>query len=106
MEEDEMKLKKFLCMMLALAMVLGLAACGGGNANTPASNPPANNPAEPAGNDNSSDDSANAGDVANDPKVTLVYAEVNPIDSIIGNVATAFKEKAEELSGGSITIDI
>ena len=92
-----MKVKRILCLVLSLVMILGLAACGNN-----ASNPPANN-SEPANNDNSN---ANAGDVANDPKVTLVYAEVNPLDSIIGQVAAAFKEKAEELSGGSITIDI
>ena len=63
-------------------------------------------PENPAPANSEANDPAPAGDVANDPKVTLVYAEVNPIDSIIGNVATAFKEKAEELSGGSITIDI
>ena len=43
---------------------------------------------------------------ANDPKVTLVYAEVNPLDTIVGQTGTAFKNKVEELSGGSITIDI
>ena len=40
------------------------------------------------------------------PAVTLVYAEVNPLEgTIVGQTATAFKEKVEELSG-SITIDI
>lgn len=43
---------------------------------------------------------------AEDPKVTLVYAEVNPLDTIVGQMATAFKEKVEELSNGSITIDL
>ena len=38
--------------------------------------------------------------------VTLVYAEVNPLDTIVGQVATAFKQKVEELSGGEITIDV
>ncbi len=38
--------------------------------------------------------------------VTLVYAEVNPLDTIVGQTATFFKEKVEELSGGSIIIDI
>ena len=39
--------------------------------------------------------------------VTLTYAEVNPLDgTIVGEMAKAFKEKAEELSGGSIIIDI
>ena len=38
--------------------------------------------------------------------VTLVYAEVNPLDTIVGQLASDFKEKVEELSGGSIIIDL
>ena len=38
--------------------------------------------------------------------VTLVYAEVNPLDTIVGQLAQDFKTKVEELSGGSIIIDI
>ncbi|MFA9467037.1 MAG: TRAP transporter substrate-binding protein, partial [Velocimicrobium sp.] len=38
--------------------------------------------------------------------VTLVFAEVNPLDTIVGQMDTAFKEKVEELSGGEITVDI
>ena len=40
------------------------------------------------------------------PAVTLVMAEVNPLDTIVGQTDTAFKEKVEELSGGSITVDL
>lgn len=43
---------------------------------------------------------------AADPQVTLVYAEVNPIDTIVGQTDQAFKEKVEELSGGSVKIEI
>ncbi len=43
---------------------------------------------------------------ADDP-VTLTYAEVNPLEgTIVGAMALAFKEKVEELSGGSVLIDI
>ena len=84
-----MKLKKLLSMMLALVMMLGLVACGGSGGN--------------ADNNNSN---AGSGDVANDPKVTLVYAEVNPEDTIVGQTATEFKRLVEELSGGSIEIDV
>lgn len=38
--------------------------------------------------------------------ITLVYAEVNPLDSIVGQTAVVFKEKVEELSNGQIKIDI
>ncbi|NLO39370.1 MAG: TRAP transporter substrate-binding protein [Ruminiclostridium sp.] len=41
-----------------------------------------------------------------DPQVTLVYAEVNPLDSIVGRMAVKFKDTVAELSGGSIKIDI
>ncbi|MBQ7051486.1 MAG: TRAP transporter substrate-binding protein [Clostridia bacterium] len=38
--------------------------------------------------------------------ITLTYAEVNPIDTIVGQTATAFKTKVEELSGGEVIIDV
>ena len=39
--------------------------------------------------------------------VTLVYSEVNPIEgTIVGKIAMFFKEKVEELSGGSVIIDV
>ncbi len=74
-----------------------LAACGSSSSSTAASQA------------TSTASSAAAGDTAaaaSDPAVTLVYAEVNPLDTIVGQTATAFKEKVEELSGGSITIDV
>ncbi len=40
-------------------------------------------------------------------EITLTYAEVNPVEgTIVGDMALAFKEKVEELSGGEIKIDI
>ena len=42
-----------------------------------------------------------------DEPVTLTYAEVNPIEgTVVGDVALAFKEKLEELSGGNVLVDI
>lgn len=38
--------------------------------------------------------------------ITLVYAEMNPEDTVIGQLAAAFKEKVEELSSGQITIEV
>ena len=44
--------------------------------------------------------------LADDP-ITLTYAEVNPLDgTIVGEMAKAFKAKVEELSDGSVVIDI
>ncbi len=96
--------KKLISSLLAGVMLLGLAACGGGgNASAPAASKPAASapaasaPAAPA---------APAGDASGDPKVTLVYAEVNPLDTIVGQTASEFKRLVEEKSGGSITIDV
>ena len=92
-------MKKALSLVLALVMVFALVACGGGSSSssTPAPAPAAETP---------SAENTDTSSVANDPHVTLVYAEVNPLDTIVGKTGTAFKEKVEELSGGSITIDI
>lgn len=43
---------------------------------------------------------------ASEKEVTLVMAEVNPAETIAGQMDQAFKEKVEELSGGSIKIDL
>lgn len=94
-------MKKLISALMAGAMMFGLVACGGGSTASPS--PSASAPAPSA---SAPVESSSAGDVANDPKVTLVYAEVNPLDTIVGQTATAFKEKVEELSGGSITIDV
>ena len=90
-------MKKAISVLLAASMALGLAACG-----SSASSSAASKPAEST----AASSEAVAGDVSSDPHVKLVYAEVNPLDSIVGQTATAFKEKVEELSGGSIEIDI
>ena len=63
-------MKKFLCALLALVLVLSSAAA------------------------------------LADDTVTLVYAEVNPLDTIVGQLAQDFKAKVEELSGGTIIVDI
>lgn len=97
-------------LVLSAAMLLSLAACGG-SASQPADTSADSGTSDAADADagDAADAEAPSGDTAaaaNDPAVTLVYAEMNPIGSFIGTVATAFKEKVEELSGGSVTIDI
>lgn len=96
-------MKKLVSALLASAMLLSLAACGGGE--KPSNNGSANNPGSNAGQ-STPVAGGDVGDVANDPKVTLVYAEVNPLDTIVGKTASEFKRLVEEKSGGSITIDV
>lgn len=98
--------KKILALLLSLVMILGLAACGG---NSGGSGGSGSSGGSSDSSGSSGTDSAADGDVsaaANDPAVTLVMAEVNPLDTIVGQTDSAFKEKVEELSGGSITIDL
>ncbi len=101
-------MKKLLSLTMAAAMAVSLAACGSSNTSAPAE--ATTEAKEEATTETPTDAAAEtAGDTAaasGDPAVTLVYAEVNPLDTIVGQTATAFKEKVEELSDGSITIDI
>ena len=46
------------------------------------------------------------GKKAEDKEITLVMAEVNPAETIAGQMDWAFKRKVEELSGGKIKIDL
>ena len=88
--------RSFLAVAGAAAAAAALTACGGSSSSTAAST--ASSAAASAAGD--------AAAAANDPKVTLVYAEVNPLDTIVGQTGTHFKEKVEELSGGSVVVDV
>lgn len=50
--------------------------------------------------------SCNSKKIVEDGPVTLVMAEMNPEDTVVGRMDLAFKEKVEELSNGKIKIDI
>ncbi len=57
-----------------------------------------------AGANGKGDAAAPAADM--EKTVTLVYAEVNPMDSIVGQTGAKFKEEVERLSGGTVKLDI
>lgn len=105
--------KRFLSAALCAAVVCSsLAGCG---LKTPDAPTTTAAPAAPAATEAPAADATTAaGDETTaaaaaesaDPQVTLVMAEVNPLDTIVGQTDTAFKEKVEELSGGSIKIDL
>lgn len=91
--------RSFLAVAGASTAALALTACGGGSSSsTAASSTASSAPASSA--------AGNASGAAADPKVTLVYAEVNPLDTIVGQTGSHFKEKVEELTGGSVVIDL
>ncbi len=79
------------------AAALALTACGGSKSTAASTATSAAASTAPAGD---------AAAAASDPKVTLVYAEVNPLDTIVGQTGSHFKEKVEELTGGSVVIDV
>lgn len=106
--------KRWISTALCAAMVAGsLAGCGLKSPETPTTAAPAATEATTAaeaakeGEESteaaSSEAAADTGDMA---EITLVMAEVNPLDTIVGQTDTAFKEKVEELSGGKIKIDL
>ena len=97
--------KKFLAALMCAAMAVTAAGCGLKSPDNPASSAgsQATGSSQAASTTGSSQASTSGG---SGETVTLVYAEVNPLDTIVGQTATTFKEKVEELSGGSIIIDI
>ena len=92
--------KSFKFLSLSLVLVLIVSALAGCGMKTPEA--PAQPPAETPANEAPKQEGSNA----DMPEITLVYAEVNPLDTIVGQTDTAFKEKVEELSGGKIKIDL
>ncbi|MCR5195065.1 MAG: TRAP transporter substrate-binding protein [Pseudobutyrivibrio sp.] len=89
--------KKILSLLLAATTVFALTACG------------VKAPEEPAATtDATASTSAEKDDAttSTDAEVTLVMAEVNPLDSIVGMVDQKFKEEVETRSNGSIKIDL
>lgn len=89
--------RSFLAVAGAATAAVALTACGGDNKSTSTAASTASAASTAAGD---------AAAAASDPKVTLVYAEVNPLDTIVGQTGSHFKEKVEELSGGSVVVDV
>lgn len=93
--KKKMNFKRVAAAILAGTMIFSLAACGGKAEEAPKEEAKVEEKKEEA-----------KSETAASPEITLVYAEVNPLDTIVGQTGTAFKEKVEELSGGTIKIDI
>lgn len=55
---------------------------------------------------NGSSDESSSTDGGGEKTVTLVYAEVNNLDTIAGKTGAKFKEEVEKLSNGTVLVDI
>ena len=90
-------ISRVLSLSLVLVLIMGvLSGCGLKEAEKPTDVPPV---ADSPSTDTPSTDTPGE-------QITLVYAEVNPLDTIVGQTGTFFKEKVEELSNGNIKIDV
>lgn len=103
--------KRWLSIMMCAAMAAAaLSGCGGSASSSTTTTAAATAAGESAKTEETKAGESKAeetkGDTAAEPEVTLVFAEVNPLDTIVGQTDAAFKEKVEELSGGKIKIDL
>ena len=112
--------KKLLSALLCAAMTVSMTACGLSAPEEPASDAKTDTktdaPAEEKTDDAAAEDKAedaaaedkaeDAAAPAGEAEVVLTFAEVNPLDTIVGQMDSAFKDKVEELSGGKIQIDL
>jgi TRAP-type C4-dicarboxylate transport system, periplasmic component len=110
MKEDIYMKKKLLSALLCAAMTVSMTACGLSAPEEPASDAKTDTktdaPADEKTDDATEDKADDAAAPAGEAEVVLTFAEVNPLDTIVGQMDTAFKDKVEELSGGQIQIDL
>ena len=95
--------KKIVSALMAVTMVISLAACGVTAPETTTTQAPATEQKE------ESTAAATEAPAAVEPAadaITLVMAEVNPLDTIVGMTDQKFKEEVEARSNGSIIIDL
>ena len=93
--------KKLLSVLLTSAMVLTMAACGVKAPETPASTTTVQQTETPKTEETTKTETEAPKEV-----ITLVMAEVNPLDTIVGMTDQKFKEEVEARSKGSIKIDL
>ena len=99
--------KKIIATFLAVATVLSMSACGVSAPEAPAA-PAATDATEAAAETPAADATAAEAEAVTPTAdaITLVMAEVNPLDTIVGMTDQKFKEEVEKRSGGSIIIDL
>lgn len=99
--------KRWISTILCTAMIAGsLAGCGLKSPDTATTAASAEAETTPEAAKAEGETSKAAADTSDMEAVTLVMAEVNPLDTIVGQMDAEFKEKVEDLSGGKIKIDL
>ena len=101
--------KKILSVLIASAMVVAtLSACGlqAAEPAAEATTEAAKETTEAAAETTEAAAETTEATEAVGPEITLVMAEVNPLDTIVGKTDQFFADKCAELSGGSIKIDL
>ena len=101
-EETGMNFRRFAGLALAVLAAGSMTACGGGSQAQKAE-APAGQASEDSGKGGSE---GKGGAAAGEAQVILTLAEVNPADSLDGQVESYFKEQVESLSGKTVLIDI
>lgn len=99
-------MKKLTALLLSAAMVMSLAACGGGNSNTPASNNPSGTTPSGSGTVDPADYGLTT-QVTSTDKITIRLA-YDTAESHPSHQATVekFKNALEGVSGGNITVEL
>ncbi|MCR5641499.1 MAG: TRAP transporter substrate-binding protein DctP [Lachnospiraceae bacterium] len=90
--------KKLVSLLCAVMMVGSMTACG---LSAPAEVETSDASTETAETVEKSTEATGDGET-----ITLVMAEVNPLDTVVGQMDQKFKEEVESRSGGSIKIDL
>ena len=94
--------KKILSLVLVGVMAFSMTACGLSKSEEPAAEAPKT---EAPASDEAKDEAPAAEEPAAET-ITLVMAEVNPLDTIVGQMDSEFKNQVEKLSNGTIKIDL
>jgi len=102
--EVQMK-KRILSTLLCATMLVSMTACGSKPADTGSTTAAPAATTQAAGEAKAETTAAPAAEPAADA-IVLTYAEVNPLDTIVGMTGQKFKEEVESRSNGSIIIDI
>lgn len=97
--------KRITALMLSAAMALSLTACNGGSSSG-STTAQADTTAAKADADAGAAGKAAEPDKGAAPEVTLIAAHVNNEESSFHYGMTQFKDKLEELSGGTMTVEI